>query len=61
MTTTDPTTPTRWTTCECSDGRHVDPRALLRSTAYRDLADIVAQVTVRHVVPVSEIRTEVAA
>lgn len=51
----------RWTTCGCPDGEHVDPKALTRSHALQLDADIIARHTGRHVVPVSAIRTEVAA
>lgn len=51
----------RWTTCSCSDGQHVDPKAATRSHAKRTDAEIIARHTGRHVVPVSETRTGVAA
>jgi hypothetical protein len=59
--TTETTTPERWTTCSCSDGQHRDPKAATRSHAKQTDAEIIARHTGRHVVPVSEIRTEVAA
>lgn len=58
---TETTTPERWTTCSCPDGQHVDPKAATRSHAKRMDAEIIARHTGRHVVPVSEIRTEAAA
>lgn len=51
----------RWTTCSCPDGKHVDPKALKRSHRLHMDAAIIARHTGRHVVPVSEIRTEVPA
>lgn len=50
-----------FTTCSCSDGQHVDPLALKRGHVSESIADIIARHTGRHVVPVSEIRTEAAA
>lgn len=49
------------TTCGCTDGQHVDPLALKRAHTSDLFASIIARNTGRHVVPVSEIRTEVAA
>lgn len=49
------------TTCACTNGQHVDPQALKRGHVSESIADIIARHTGRHVVPVSEIRTEVAA
>lgn len=59
--TAETTTPERWTTCSCSDGQHHDPKAATRSHTKQTDADIIARHTGRHVVPVSEIRTEEAA
>jgi len=49
------------TTCSCADGQHVDPQALTRSHALESDAEIIARHTGRHVVPVSDIQTAVAA
>lgn len=53
----------RFTTCACPnpDGPHDDQQALTRSHALESDAEIIARHTGRHVVPVSEIRTEVEA
>lgn len=61
MSTETPTTTERWTTCSCADGQHHDPKAATRSHAKQTDAEIIARHTGRHVVPVSEIRTEAAA
>lgn len=50
-----------FTTCRCSDGQHVDPQALTRGHVSEIFAAIIARHTGRHVVPVSDIRTEAAA
>lgn len=53
----------RFTTCACpnQDGPHDDAKALTRSHALESDAAIIARHTGRHVVPVSDIRTEVSA
>lgn len=53
----------RFTTCGCPnvDGPHDDQDALKRSHERETDAEIIARHTGRHVVPVSEIRTEVSA
>lgn len=61
MTTETFTETERWTSCSCADAQHVDPKALTRSHALLADAQIIARHTGRHVVPVSEIRTEAAA
>lgn len=50
-----------FTTCSCADGQHVDPLALKRGHVSEVFAGIIARHTGRHVVPVSDIRTEAAA
>lgn len=50
-----------FTTCSCTDGQHIDPQALKRGHVSEVFAGIIANNTGRHVVPVSDIRTEVAA
>jgi len=49
------------TTCSCADGQHVDPQALTRAHVSEVFAGIIARHTGRHVVPVSDIQTGVAA
>lgn len=61
MTTETFTETERWTSCSCSDGQHVDPKATTRSHVKQTDAEIIARHTGRHVVPVSDIRTEAAA
>lgn len=58
---TQTTAPELFTTCSCLEGQHVDPLALKRGHVSEVFAAIIARHTGRHVVPVSAIRTEVAA
>jgi hypothetical protein len=59
--TTETTAPERYTTCECIDGAHHAPKVANYSYASESDAEIIARHTGRHVVPVSDVRTEVAA
>jgi hypothetical protein len=44
-----------FTTCSCTDGGHRDPQAAKRAHADPEFADIIARITGRHVIPMTEL------